>query len=196
MSAPFPPGVSYADGLPALATPRLALRALTEADDAAILAMLSDPGTAAGWGVAPFTGLSQAADYRRRQEAVFDARSGATWGAFEAGRLVGLVLFVRWTLLHRRAELGYLLAPDARGRGLATEAARAAVAFAFDAMDVWRVEAETTPHNLASQAVMRRLGFMFEARLAQRIGGIAGPEDSMLFRLLRPEFDVVRVEFP
>jgi RimJ/RimL family protein N-acetyltransferase len=54
--------------------------------------------------------------------------------------------------------VGYGLAPGARGRGYATEALKAVVAWALDQPEVERVEADTTHANLPSQRVMERAG--------------------------------------
>lgn len=60
---------------------------------------------------------------------------------------------------HRpQVGLFYHVHPDHRGRGYATEAARALVEFAFGPMGLARIVATTERDNLASQAVMRHLG--------------------------------------
>ncbi|MFN2418688.1 MAG: GNAT family N-acetyltransferase [Candidatus Limnocylindria bacterium] len=60
----------------------------------------------------------------------------------------------------KRIEIGlyYHVAHQLRGRGYATEAARALIEFAFGPMRLGRIVATTERDNLASQAVMRRLG--------------------------------------
>jgi ribosomal-protein-alanine N-acetyltransferase len=65
-----------------------------------------------------------------------------------------------------RGTLGYWLAEDYRGRGIATRAVLAAVAYAFDALGLMRVEATTFLHNLASQRVLEKCGFTREGILA------------------------------
>jgi RimJ/RimL family protein N-acetyltransferase len=61
--------------------------------------------------------------------------------------------------LHRpEVGLYYHVRSDLRGRGYATEAARALVDFAFGPMRLLRIVATTERDNLASQAVMRHLG--------------------------------------
>lgn len=55
-------------------------------------------------------------------------------------------------------EAGWRLARHAWGQGYASEAARAALAFAFERLGVSEVSAITATGNLPSQAVMRRIG--------------------------------------
>lgn len=55
-------------------------------------------------------------------------------------------------------EIGWRLAPDFWGRGFASEAARAALAFGFETAALDEIVSFTVPANARSQAVMRRLG--------------------------------------
>lgn len=59
----------------------------------------------------------------------------------------------------REAELGYWIGRPYWGRGYATEAARASVAFAFDWTDVDRVVALPLADNLPSRRVLEKAGF-------------------------------------
>jgi ribosomal-protein-alanine N-acetyltransferase len=59
-------------------------------------------------------------------------------------------------------ELGYGLDFRYQGRGLMTEALRAACTYAFNAMGLHRIQANHLPENLRSAAVLRRLGFVVE----------------------------------
>lgn len=56
-------------------------------------------------------------------------------------------------------EIGYGLDESQWGNGYATEAARAAIDWAFSQTGVYFVEAETDPDNAASQRVLEKLGF-------------------------------------
>ena len=55
-------------------------------------------------------------------------------------------------------EIGWRLARDAWGQGFASEAARAAAAFAFEQLNLAELVSFTVPANERSRAVMRRLG--------------------------------------
>ncbi|MDH3734740.1 MAG: GNAT family N-acetyltransferase, partial [Gemmatimonadota bacterium] len=59
-------------------------------------------------------------------------------------------------------QLLYGLAPDFWGRGLATEAARAVVDYAFEQLDFEVVVAATDVPNVSSVRVMERLGMTFD----------------------------------
>ena len=59
-------------------------------------------------------------------------------------------------------ELGYMLAGDFHGRGLATEAVRAMVADAFDRGGISRLAAVVDAPNAASIRVLEKAGFRLE----------------------------------
>jgi len=61
-------------------------------------------------------------------------------------------------------EVLYELARDAWGRGLATEAAAAAVRFGFDAAELRRIVAYAVAENTASTRVMEKVGMQREAQ--------------------------------
>ncbi len=66
---------------------------------------------------------------------------------------------------HRsEAEVGWLVDPALRGRGLATEAGRALLDLCFGPLGVRRVVASTFEVNTASWRVMEKLGMRLEAR--------------------------------
>jgi ribosomal-protein-alanine N-acetyltransferase len=67
----------------------------------------------------------------------------------------------------QQAYLGYGIDIDHCGRGYATAAVEAAVRFAFDEIDLHRVQAAVVPDNLASARVLGKAGFQEEG-LARR----------------------------
>jgi RimJ/RimL family protein N-acetyltransferase len=58
-------------------------------------------------------------------------------------------------------EIGYSIVVEHQRRGLATEAVRALVEFAFDMPAIQTVVGQTLPHLIASRGVLRKLGFAF-----------------------------------
>ncbi|MDQ6694564.1 MAG: GNAT family N-acetyltransferase, partial [Chloroflexota bacterium] len=59
-------------------------------------------------------------------------------------------------------EVAYLLDKPYWGQGLATEAARAALSYAFDTLQLDRIVAVTRPENKGSKHVLDKIGLKFE----------------------------------
>lgn len=89
----------------------------------------------------------------------------------------------------RSCSFGYWVAQADAGRGIAGEAVRQAKAVAFEELGLFRVQAETLPHNTASQKVLARNGFE-PIGLAPAYLKIAGKwQDHLLFQVLNPAMD-------
>jgi len=72
-------------------------------------------------------------------------------------------------------EIAYGIVPSQQGRGYATEAARALVAYAFGDARVRVVRAHTLPRNEASGRVLTKCGFT-------RIAQVNDPDDGPVWR--------------
>ncbi|MBL8549208.1 MAG: GNAT family N-acetyltransferase [Hyphomonadaceae bacterium] len=85
------------------------------------------------------------------------------------------------------ATLGYWIGAPHQNRGYTTDAVRTIVHYAFEDLNLHRVEAACQPENHASQAVLRKAGFEHEgrARAYLRINGAW--RDHLLFGRTRPE---------
>jgi RimJ/RimL family protein N-acetyltransferase len=144
---------------------RVTLRPWCDADLAPFAAINADPRVMAHF-VAPLT-REQSDASAGRVRAAMAAQGGWGWWALDLPGIgfagfTGLsrVAFAAWFNPPDRPviEVGWRLDPAAWGRGYATEAARLALAYAFDTLGERSVFAFTAPANLASQRVMARLG--------------------------------------
>jgi RimJ/RimL family protein N-acetyltransferase len=72
-------------------------------------------------------------------------------------------------------EIAYGVAPTYQGQGLATEATRALLTFAFDAARVRLIRAHTLPSPNASTRVLCKCGFHF-------VGDVNDPDDGPVWR--------------
>lgn len=86
------------------------------------------------------------------------------------------------------AHLGYAIAADHWGHGYATDASRTLVRFAFENLDLHRVSAAIGPENLASVAVVKRLGFSYEGRIRHHVFTNGAWRDSLLYSILADEY--------
>ena len=86
-------------------------------------------------------------------------------------------------------EIGYWIRADHINRGLATEVAASLTRVAFEVDMVHRVEIHCDPKNSRSSAVPRKLGYVHEATLRERIRYPDGTYcDSMIWTMLKSEY--------
>jgi len=87
------------------------------------------------------------------------------------GAFIGRCGLLPWTIEGRsEVEVAYLLARPYWGRGLATEAARAIVTYAFGPLGLSRLICLVDPANTASIRVAERIGMRLESRLEDDAG--------------------------
>jgi RimJ/RimL family protein N-acetyltransferase len=91
------------------------------------------------------------------------------------------------SLSQGRAAVGYWLAPEARGRGIATRGVRLLARWAFDSLGVARLELTCGPDNDASQRVAARCGFTREGLLRSHVPFKGRRRDTVVFGLLPDE---------
>ena len=153
-------------------TGRLVLRAPVADDLPWILAEMNTPGMLRHLG-----GAVQKPDEvdRRLAEDIAAFASGeyhrwTVWLRDEDQRVGRTGLFVIRTdaapgPLRGQIEIGWMLAEPYQGRGLASEAARAALGFAFGPLGCTQVYSQTSDSNRASTKMIQRLGFVRRAEL-------------------------------
>ena len=81
------------------------------------------------------------------------------------GSVLGLALAPSIDAETRTVELGYLVAPEARGRGVASEALRQLTDWAFAELGALRIELLIGVDNVASRRVAERCGYTLEGVL-------------------------------
>jgi len=151
-------------------TDRLLLRALSLDDAPVFFELNSDPE------VVRYTGgdsLGSVAEARQRIcERILRDYAVHGFGRCamilkETGALIGLA-----GLKHldefEQVDVGYRLLRKFWGRGLATEAARASIAYGFDVLRLPQIIGLVDPPNLASVRVLEKSGLVFEKTVEYR----------------------------
>jgi RimJ/RimL family protein N-acetyltransferase len=106
----------------------------------------------------------------------------------ETGRLAGSISMR--TKRFSTGHLGYWVAREARGRGVAPEALRTLCRWAVEALDVQRLELLTDVDNRGSQRVAEKAGFQREGILRSSLEYRDGTRgDSLIFSFLAHELD-------
>ena len=140
-----------------LETDRLMLRPLTAEDAGPYAAMRGHPEVAR-W-LSPLAG-----DPIGRFAEGWREHGYAPWGIFLDGRLIGQG-GLNYVPEFGETEVLWALHPDFQGRGYATEVAQAALAHGFGTLGLKLIFAITLVDNLASQAVMKRIGLTWRKRV-------------------------------
>jgi RimJ/RimL family protein N-acetyltransferase len=149
---------------------RLILRRFNDVDLAPFLAYLNDPQVARYQSWESYT-EQQAREVIEKQKTLSPGLPGQ-WFTFalelkETGALVGHVALKM--LEDNQAEIGFTLARDFHGKGLAFEAAARVLDYVFTKLKLHRVIAITDCENERSFSLLGRLGMRREGHFIQNI---------------------------
>ncbi len=89
---------------------------------------------------------------------------------------------------HRQAEIGFTLSREYQGCGYATEAVSSFLNYAFHTLDLHRIIAITDCENIASVALLERLGMRREGHFIQNIWFKGKWGDEYLYAILKEEW--------
>lgn len=149
-----------------LETPRLIVRRWTGDDSEALHSICSDPD------VMRYVGDGTPWNRERTRQFIEEALSAEQMHGYcrwpliakDAGLLAGFCGFIP---AEEGAEMGWRLASQCWGRGLATEAAQAVLKYGVESLGFRRVTATVHCDNRASLRVAEKLGMSLETRTEQ-----------------------------
>ncbi|MEL6682281.1 MAG: GNAT family protein [Pseudomonadota bacterium] len=135
--------------VPTLRTDRVLLRGFRQEDAQVLAATINDYDISQWLTHVPYPYAVTDADWFIGENL---AGRFHTWAIWQQGRLIGAV--------GMDGELGYWLAPQAWGQGIATEAASAVVSHHFETTDAAQIRSSHFVENKASCNVLTKLGFV------------------------------------
>jgi ribosomal-protein-alanine N-acetyltransferase len=151
---------------PVLADDLIRLVPLTPAHEPALARLVQDEDVRTYTRVPTEPSEEFAASWLRTYEEGW--RDGSRAGfAIEAhdGRFLGLGLFVKLEPGARQGEIGYVVGPTARGRGVASRTLRLLTEWGFAQLGLERIELWIDTTNPASERVAERAGYVREGVL-------------------------------
>jgi RimJ/RimL family protein N-acetyltransferase len=172
----------HSAAVPVVETTRLILRAFRESDLDAWSAAMADPQVVRFLGGQPYT---REETWRRAalSTGLWSMLGYGYWAveAKEDGRIVGQIGFADFKRdispnIEGRPEIGWIFAPEAQGRGYASEAALAALAWADEALGRREIVAIISHANAASIRIAEKGGF------GEREEAVYKGEPILLFR--------------
>lgn len=117
-----------------------------------------------------------------------ETNEGINWAITLKGNniLIGIIGHYQIKWEHFRSEIGYMLAPQFKGKGIITEAVQLIVEYGFNEMNMHSLEAVIDPENIASARVLEKNNFIKEAHLKEN-GFFDGRFiDAVIYSLLKP----------
>jgi RimJ/RimL family protein N-acetyltransferase len=105
------------------------------------------------------------------------------------GKFAGALSFHTLDLEDEKAEIGYWLTADVRGKGVATAATRLLTEYGFDTIGFHRIEALVVASNVPSLKVLKNAGYMQEGVMREAsLQGDGSREDMVLFAAIRSDW--------
>jgi ribosomal-protein-alanine N-acetyltransferase len=149
---------------PVLETERLQLRQVQQSDAPVVLKGYSDPLVNQHMSVEYYS-LEEVQTQLDWYSEIYRTGEGIWWAFCKKENpafVIGNGGFHNYKPAHKCIELGYWILPDEQGKGYASEVIPAVCKYAFQAMDVHRIEAIVEGGNLASIQLLHKLGFTNE----------------------------------
>ena len=181
---------------PTLTTRRLVLREVAAADADDLLVFRGDPEVQR-YNLVPMKDAREALGLVRTMRGWYASHYAIQWGITlrDEGRVLGLCGIHDWSRHRRQAFLGYDLARSHWGRGVASEAVRAVLRFAFDELELDLIQATTVVENARSIRLLERLGFELErVRPEYSLENDGRFSGRAVYRLPRSRYDALNRE--
>lgn len=91
-----------------------------------------------------------------------EERSEFTYSIRKNNQLVGLIDIKTTDLSNKRTEIGYWLSEDFQGEGIMSRSVQRICDYAFNNLNLNRVEIKCATGNIPSKSIAKRLGFLLE----------------------------------
>ncbi len=150
--------------IPTLFTERLILRRIERRDIDDIFDYASNPETSKYLLWYPHNTKFDTKVYFNAVDKRYKLGKFYDWAVVDktSGKMIGTCGFTSITPEDEKAEIGYVINPSYKGRGIATEAVKRVLRFGFDELLLERIEARYIIGNDASLRVMQKCGMRFE----------------------------------
>jgi len=174
---------------PELETPRLRLIKLNESHAERLFDIFSDEESMKYWDDPPQKNIDETKELIAFLSKRIKEGTGICWGITlkEATQdVIGMVTYNAYKK-DKNAYIGYILAREYWGQGLTTEALKAFIEYGFSHLEVHRIEAHVEPGNVASEAVLQKIGFQKEGLLRESTFNKGAYQDMIYYGLLKTD---------
>jgi ribosomal-protein-alanine N-acetyltransferase len=177
--------------LPVLTANGIVLRPITKSDTAALFHHFSNDTVTRYMDIPSFTNISEATQIIQFFRDNLAKGTGMRWAITFADHaaILGTCGLHNINKVHFKGEIGYDLHPDYWGKGIMTTAVQEVLLYAFDHLQLNRVEAFVDPSNTPSSNLLRRTGFEQEGLLRDAFFEKGKFVDAELYSILKRTHD-------
>jgi len=175
-----------------LDTHDLHLRPSNPTDAQGMFNMLSDTQSMKYWSGEPIEDMGAAVE-KLNKDLESDAQGNSMcWAITLRGqdRMIGKCILFQFDKTNRRAEIGYILNRQYWRQGLMHQALTAVIDFAFNTLELHRIEADVDTENAGSLGILGKLGFRREGLFRERWFMYEVWHDSVMLGLLKQDWRV------
>jgi RimJ/RimL family protein N-acetyltransferase len=167
---------------------------MTLDDVDALFEIYSDPETLRYWSSPAMRSTDEAVELIEEIDERAEIGELLEWGLVKRDddALIGTCTLAGIDEQNRRAEIGFALNPKHWGQGYMREALTALLDYAFDIMELHRMEADVDPDNEPSIRALEKLGFRREGLLRERWIVDGNVADTLFLGLLAREWAELR----
>lgn len=146
---------------PVLKTERLVLRQLMMDDAEGIFLLRSDGEVNKYLARKPAQAIDDAKDFITRINENSSKNNSVYWAISlnDSNRLIGTICLYSFSDDHSKCEIGYELLPEFQGRGIMSETLQKVIDYAFNVIEVQRVEAFFHRDNHKTQKLLEKFSF-------------------------------------
>jgi ribosomal-protein-alanine N-acetyltransferase len=173
-----------------LDTRDLRLRPSNSTDAEGMFAMLSDPESMKYWSDKPIKDLNAAVEVLNKDLESDAQGKSMCWAITFNGqdKMIGKCILFQFDKTNRRAEIGYILDRQYWRQGLMYQALEAVIDFAFNTLELHRIEADVDTENTGSIGILEKLGFRREGLFRERWFVYDEWQDSVMLGLLKHQW--------
>ncbi|MEB2298600.1 GNAT family N-acetyltransferase [Lysinibacillus xylanilyticus] len=180
---------------PLLSTENLVLKKIEDAHLQEVFAIYDNEKVFEYCGIIPKHNIQTVGKMIGHFDRDYQKKSRVKWGIFQkshSDQLVGIIEAMDFNQKVNMVTIGYFLAEEYWGKGLATDAVNILVKFLFEEVNVNRIQAEVMPLNEASKKVLLKNGFLKEGLLRQAsLWSGKGVVDLEIYGLLKEDYNII-----
>ena len=178
---------------PLLSSENLVLKKIEDAHLQEVFAIYDNDKVFEYCGIIPKHNLQTVSKMIGHFDRDYQKKHRVKWGIFQKPQcdtLVGMIEAIDFNQKVNMVTIGYFLAEDYWGKGIASEAVKVLINFLFEEVNINRIQAEVMPLNETSKKVLLKNGFLKEGLLRQAtFWSGKGVVDLEIYGLLKEEYN-------